>query len=390
MVAWMIVNRNRLFILMPKFKISRLGLGFFALVLAITTPLQFPGLVVADRYDDQIRIIRQQVSQLQSRAGQLNQQANSLQAAVDAIVAEKNIIQAQIDLSQARYDKLTSDIETNKKKLADNQNALGQIVADLYVDEGISPLEMLASSKNVSEYMDKNEYRSAVSEKLDTTITNIKELKAKLEADQKAVEKVLADQKTQRQAKAAKEAEQQDLLNRTRGEEAAYRDLSAQKNSEIQNLRSQQAAAIRSRASSGGGFTALGGDANRGGYPAKWANAPMNAYTDDWGMYTRQCVSYAAFKVQQAYGNMPYWGGRGNANEWGNNARAAGIPVSTTPRAGTVGVQYSGSYGHVAWVESVNGDGTLTISQYNANWSGEYSRWSVSRSFFNEYIYFGG
>jgi peptidoglycan DL-endopeptidase CwlO len=376
---------------MQKQTMKKISIGVCALLVALAGPLQMPQTVSADKYDDQIRAIRQQVEQLQAKAGELNQQANSLQAAVSALTAEKNAIQAQVDLSQARYDKLTIDIEANKNKLASNQEALGEIIADLYVDTDISPLEMLASSKNVGEYMDKQEYRTAASERLNSTIDSVRTLKAQLEKDQKEVEGVLADQKVQREAMAAKEAEKQELLNKTRGEEAAYQSMTSQKNSEIQKLRDQQAAEIRARASSGGGYKSLPGDPNRGGYPAAWMSASMNSCSaDPWGMCKRQCVSYAAFKVDQAYGNMPNWGGYGNANQWDDNARRVGIPVSGVPKVGSVGVVNDGAYGHVAWIESVNGDGTLTISQFNANWSGEYSRWIVSPSFFDVYIYFGG
>ena len=324
-------------------------------------------------------------------ANELNSKANSIQSAVDALTAEKNAIQAQIDLAQAKYDKLSHDIEVNKKKIAENQVALGEVIANLYVDDSISPLEMLASSKNVGEYMDQQEYRAAATEKLNSTIALVKSLKIQLEKDQKEIERVLADQKIQREAKAAKEAEQQRLLDQTRGEEAVYQQLTAQKNSEIEKQRSDQAAEIRARASSGGGYKSLPGDPNRGGYPSAWMSASMNyCSSDPWGMCKRQCVSYAAFKVDQAYGNMPNWGGIGNANQWDDNARRAGIPVSSVPKVGTVGVVNDGAYGHVAWVEALNADGTLTISQFNANWSGEYSKWSVPRSFFDVYIYFGG
>lgn len=370
---------------------SRIALGVCAAVVAVATTLQFANSSVwADKYDEQIAIIQDEVNKLQDKAGELNEKAKTLQQTVNALNAEKNIIQAQIDLSQAKFNKLTNDIAKNEKKLAENKKVLGDIIASLYVDDTISPIEMLASSSNVGDFIDKQEYRSAASEKLNSTINEVKELKAKLEKDKKDVERVLADQKTQKTALANKEAEKQQILTKTRGEEAAFQELSKEKQAEIQDLRDQQAAEIAARASSGGGYTDLGGDPNSGGYPAVWANAPMNAYVDDWGMYTRQCVSYAAWKVATTYGNMPYWGGVGNANQWGNNARAAGIPVSAVPKAGTVGVQYSGSYGHVAWVESVNSDGTLTISQFNAGWTGTYSRWIVDRSFFNEYIYFGG
>lgn len=376
---------------MQKQKISRIAIGVCAVLVAIAGPLQLAQTAHADKYDDQIRALQAQMAPLQQKADELNQKADTIQAAVDALTAEKNAIQAQIDISQIKYDKLTNDIELNKKKLASNQEALGATIASLYLDDQISPLEMLASSENVSEYMDKQEYRAAVTEKINDTIAQVKELKAKLEADQKALEQVLADQRSQREAKAAKEAEQQHLLNATRGEEAIYQQMTAQKNSQIQSLREQQAAEIRARASSGRGYKSLPGDPNRGGYPAAWMSASMSyCSADPWGMCKRQCVSFAAFKVDQAYGNMPYWGGFGNANQWDDNARRAGIPVSSVPKVGAVGVQNSGAYGHVAWVEAVNSDGTLTISQFNANWSGEYSRWIVDRSFFDTYIYFGG
>jgi surface antigen/peptidoglycan hydrolase CwlO-like protein len=369
---------------------SRIALGVCAAVVAIATTLQFShSSVWADRYDEQISIIQNEVNQLQSKAGELNAKANSLKATVNALNAEKRTIQAQVDLSQAKFDKLTNDIAKNEQKLAENKQVLGEIIASMYVDDTISPIEMLASSNNVGDYIDKQEYRTAASEKLNSTIAAVKELKTKLEKDKKSVERVLADQKAQKDALAAKEAEKQTLLTKTKGEEAAYRELSAGKQSEIDELRRQQAAELAARAAASGGYTDLGGDPNRGGYPAQWANAPMNAYVDDWGMYTRQCVSYAAFKVASTYGNMPYWGGRGNANEWPGNAIGAGIPIGSVPKVGSVGVITSGEYGHVGWVESVNNDGTITISHYNVGWNGEFARWVVSPSYFDTYIYFG-
>ena len=117
----------------------------------------------------------------------------------------------------------------------------------------------------------------------------------------------------------------------------------------------------------------------------------MNSYVDSWGMYSRQCVSYTAFKVAQAYGNMPYWGGVGNANQWPGNARAAGIPTGSTPRVGSVAVVSSGQYGHTAWVEAINPNGTIRISHFNVNWTGNYAVWdNLSPSYFDTYIYFGG
>jgi hypothetical protein len=56
----------------------------------------------------------------------------------------------------------------------------------------------------------------------------------------------------------------------------------------------------------------------------------------------------------------------GNANQWDDQARAAGISLSRTPQVGAI-AQWEGNssnpYGHVAVVEQVNPDGTILISE---------------------------
>ncbi len=370
--------------------VTKSSLVAAAVVMAFATPITLGQQVLADRYDEQISALRAEVSGYQAKAADLRQQAGTLAAALEILTAEKNTIQRQVDLSQAKYDKLVHDIAETEKDIADNKDALGQIIADMYVDGSITPLEMLASSKNIGDYVDQQEYRSSIQSNLSATIKEINALKKKLESQKKDVERVLADQKSQRDQLAAKEAEQAKLLADTRGEEAAYQQLWAQRNAQISQLQAQQAAELAARARQVGGYTASS-DGSNGGYPSVWANAPMNSYVDSWGMYSRQCVSYTAFKVAQAYGNMPYWGGVGNANQWPGNARAAGIPTGSTPRVGSVAVVSSGQYGHTAWVEAINPNGTIRISHFNVNWTGNYAVWdNLSPSYFDTYIYFGG
>lgn len=54
----------------------------------------------------------------------------------------------------------------------------------------------------------------------------------------------------------------------------------------------------------------------------------------------------------------------GDASSWLYNAQAQGMATGSTPRVGAVGW----SPGHVVYVESVNGDGTVTISDMNGRW----------------------
>ncbi len=364
--------------------------------LAIVAPFQLATQVKADNYEARIRALEQDIARYDAEASRLAGEADSLQREVSRLNNEKATIQAQVDISQAKVNQLNADIKANEDKISRNKDALGNIIADLYVNDQVTPIEMLASSKGIGDFINKQEYRSITRDQLTSTIATIKKTKAELETQKKDVEKVLKDQESQRNLLAAKEAEQQGLLNETRGDEANYRSLSAQSNGRKEQLQREQQAAIEAALrAAGGGGRAVTGDPNKGGYPANLANSDYyNPVVDPWGMYSRQCVSYTAWKVYQKNGYMAYWGGRGNANQWPGNARAAGITVSSVPRAGSVGVIMAGQYGHVVWVESVNSNGTINISQYNyynaggSGW-GHYSEmYNLSPASYDYYIYF--
>lgn len=64
----------------------------------------------------------------------------------------------------------------------------------------------------------------------------------------------------------------------------------------------------------------------------------------------------------------------GNANTWYARASAQGYSVGSAPRAGAVGTTTRGDLGHVVYVERVNGDGTIVISEMN------YQAWNVTSS----------
>lgn len=128
-------------------------------------------------------------------------------------------------------------------------------------------------------------------------------------------------------------------------------------------------------------------DTANGGYPANLANSPIDTIVDPWGMYNRESVSYAAWRVYQKNQHMPYWGGRGNANQWPANASAEGIAVGDTPRPGSVAILMNGPYGHAMWVEEVLPGAQIRVSQYNFNLEGLYSE-MIIRAEGLVYIYF--
>lgn len=349
-----------------------------AVVISTTSSLH----VFADRFDDQINQIQNEVNSYQDQAARLRSEGDTLQNALNILTAEKNAIQADITLNEAKLEQLKADITTNEEKLARQKQAISKTVAQIYVNGSTSPIEMLAGSKSIGEYVSAQEVRNSVRNQLKSAMDEVKRLRDELAAQKIEVEQKLADQNERRNLVAAKEIEQSNLVAATRGEEAAYQGLIAAKNGEISDLKSQQAAANR-RLSAGASVSA--GDPNMGGYPNN-LRGPIDSMVDPWGMYNRECVSYTAWKVYQKNGYMPFWGGRGNANEWPSSAASDGIETGYTPRPRSVAISMSGFYGHAMWVEDVNG-GMITVSQMNYDLAGSYSEMTISGSGLI-YIYF--
>jgi len=104
--------------------------------------------------------------------------------------------------------------------------------------------------------------------------------------------------------------------------------------------------------------------------------------------YYRNCTDYVAWKLTTLGVSVSKLSGLGNAGMWDNNAPAKGLKVSTTPSAGSVGVDER--YGHVVYVEKVSGS-TLTISEYNWGSAGIYGVRSGTASdlYLSKFINFG-
>lgn len=364
----------------------RLLTAYAATVVMVAVGLMAAPRVFADRFDDQINGLQGEIDGYQQQAANLRAQGDTLQNALNVITAEKNTLQAQIDLNQAKYDQLSNDIQANEEKLARQKKTLNKTVVQIYTNSNTSPIVMLASSKNVSDYVSAQQVRGSVRDQMKSAMDQVKKLKAELARQQSEVKQVLADQARQRESLVAKETEQSRLVEQTRGEEAAYQNMIATKNSEISSLRAQQAAANAAAAQTYN-VSGLVGGVGCGGYPAIWCDAAQDSLVDNWGMFNRECVSYTAWKVAASGRRMPYWGGHGNANEWPSSAAADGIATGSTPKVGSVAIMYVGYYGHAMYVEGINGDGTIHVSQFNWGIRGEYSEMNVSPSGLT-FIYF--
>jgi surface antigen len=128
-------------------------------------------------------------------------------------------------------------------------------------------------------------------------------------------------------------------------------------------------------------------------YP--YAGSSMSG-ADPWNFYNRQCTSFSAWRLNQEgtefhnYFRGPHWG---DAHNWDNAARSAGVVVNGTARRGAIAQWEAGAYGasgagHVAFVAAVHNDGTITIEEYNWSTYGGYGTRRISAAGVSNYIHF--
>ena len=349
-------------------------------LLLVTPPLP----TRADSYNDQIDSIQGEIATYQAEQTRLHEAAANLQAAVDQLDAQVADVEATIAQNEEKYNDLTEQIVLKQDDVKRKADAVGAFLRQAYIEAGITPIEMIASSRTLSDYIDHEEYRARLRVRAQEGLRQVKVAKKALVTEQAKVKKVLRDGKAMRETLVKKQKDQQDLLTRTRGQEAAYQQLVTQQNSNIGRLRAEQNGA---NSSFFAGSELIPGDPGRGGYPDKWFLAPQDSMVDDWGLFNRECVSYTAWKVFQSGRRMPYFGGRGNAREWPSSAQAEGIPSGSTPKAGAVAIAFIGPYGHAMYVEEVRSDGKIRVSEFNYRVDGTYTERIINPSGLT-YIYF--
>ncbi|MDQ3159200.1 MAG: CHAP domain-containing protein [bacterium] len=360
----------------------------------LITPVSY---VAAQSFQQQINELNQENSQRAGQVDDLADEATSLQDKINLIQQRIDGIQTEINDSEKEIARLEKEIEEAEIELEKQRSLLGSNIRTMYLEGEISTLEMLASSKDLSDYVDKQQYRNAVQANINVALLRINDLKAELTDSRNNVQARLKQQTELKQEQASKRGEVEFLLALNEGERSELDSQIKATSKEIEELKRQQALENIKRYGSSGGQ--LGG----GGYP--WGNAVCihNGTVQGWcpnydwsfngsvwnfatgGYGYRNCTDWVSWRVRSSGGFVP--GGLGNAKNWDDRAPAYGYQVSSTPRAGAAAVSNYGYYGHVMYVEAVNGDGSIVVSDYNRGGTGLYDTNTISASGLS-FVYF--
>jgi surface antigen len=357
-------------------------------------------LAFADRFQEQIEQLQAENSQKQNKVQALQVEADSLEGVIAGLQVQISGLEKQITDNQAKSDRLKVKIAEAETELKRQRDILGQNIKAMYLEGDISTLEMLASSNDLSAFVDKQQYRNSVQDKIKTTLDKITALKLALNTQKEEVERLIKEQTILQQQIAAQKSEQNRLLNFNQTEQAAFNAQIKGNKEKIAELKRQQV--LENIRLFGGGYQA--GIPGGGGYP--WGNAYCvhtgqvsgDCYNydwyfkgrawDPWGMGYRNCTSWVAYKL--AADGKTGFNYLGNANQWPSGASARGFKVEygKGARVGDAAVNTRGYYGHIMYVEAVFGDGRIVVSDYNRMGDGLYRGSTVVSESSLVYIHF--
>lgn len=293
--------------------------------------------------------------------------SNMYQAKVNELTMQIASTERVIAESEAKVVELNGQIEATEKKLNDEQEALAELLVNMHFEGDAEPITILAGSVSISDLAEKQARSEVVKQQIAAMALKIRKAKEQLESDRAEVEALVESQKQLQADLAATRASQQQLVAKYANDAAAY-EVAAKAALEEQRRAELAEIARNPDLYRGGSFTGYNTYEWQNRCPQE--NATFMTYLNDNPAYPLgagcQCTSYAGWKVWDRYKIAIDWGWN-HAYGWAAAARVDShvTRVDHVPEADSMGQSDDWPFGHVWWVESVNSDGSVNITEYN-------------------------
>ena len=396
--------------------------------------------VNAQDFDSQIETVNSSIANINEKKSAVNSTIDTLakelsdvQTKIDATQAKKAEVQEQIETLKAEIAKLEKVIAERNTRLEEQARSVQTNGARSYLDfllnaESLSDavsrigvvMDLMGANRELMQQQaeDKKQVESkeeaqqeklaeqeaaekelaSLQTELNDTFSKNKVLLANLSqeevaeiakrdglvAEKEAFQKRLAEEKAKAEAEAARiaEASRQALAaqasqSQTTATQTSYEAPAPAAANTASTSTASSSTSTPAPAAQTSSYTYTAG----GGFPA--VDPSFRASLN--GGYFGQCTYYVFNRMAQV-GTPIGHSMMGNAAEWPSYARSYGYSVSHSPSAGSAIVFQQGlagadpTYGHVAFVEAVNADGSLYISEMNVRGLNVISYRTISAS----------
>ena len=384
-----------------------------------------------------------QIETVNSSIANINEKKSAVNSTIDTLAKELSDVQTKIDTTQAKKAEVQEQIETLKaeiakleKVIAERNSRLEEQARSVQTNGARSYVDFLLNAESLSDAVSRigvvMDLMSANRELMQQQAEDKKQVESKEEAqqeklaEQEAAEKELASLQTELNdtfsknkvllanlsqeelaeiAKrdglvAEKEAFQKRLAEeKAKAEAEAARIAEASRQALAAQASQSQTTATQTSYQAPAPAAASTASTSTASTPAAPAQTSSYTYTAGGGFpavdpsfraslnggYFGQCTYYVFNRMAQV-GTPIGHSMMGNAAEWPSYARSYGYSVSNSPSAGSAIVFQQGlagadpTYGHVAFVEAVNADGSLYISEMNVRGLNVISYRTISAS----------
>lgn len=206
-----------------------------------------PNIVSAQSLQDKINSLNAQIKQNQDAANGKHAEATTLQEAINELNTSIASAQTSLDLTSLQISQTNTQIDEQNKELDHQKSILKDNIRIIYKQGDTTPIEVIASSKNLSDFVAQQQYLSAIKKKIDTNLVKIDEIKANLEIKKGELNTLGSQQKAQVESIAQQRAQKANLLAQTQGEESKFAqvvsDLAGQRKQAEAQIAAQAAAA---------------------------------------------------------------------------------------------------------------------------------------------------
>lgn len=296
-----------------------------------------------------------------ANAAEASETASFYQAKVTALNVQIANTELQIAETEAQIADLNEQIKITEEKLNREEDAIVEILLNMYLEGETDPIVTVLGSSDISEAAEKQVRTEVVRQQIAESAAKVEEMIQKLEDDKQKVEMLLEEQKNARVNLIAAKQEQQAIVAKYQNDAASYAAV-AEAAIEAQKEAEKKEQEEHPERYGGTAYTGYNTYPWQGDCPSKqdWYGTTVNGVYI--GGYVCECVSYVGWKAYEAFGLYLAWG---NAYNWDNSARALGYTVNNTPAVDAIGQVDGYPYGHVFWVEEVNADGSINVTEYN-------------------------
>jgi peptidoglycan hydrolase CwlO-like protein len=208
-----------------------------------------PSTVFAQTLQEKINTLNTQIKQNQQAVSTKKAEANTLQGAINELNASIDAAQSSLDLTSLQTTQTTEKINSQNAELEKQKLILKDNLKIIYKQGATSPIEVVASSKNLSDFVAQQQYQSAIKKKIDDNAVKIGAIKADLEIKKTELTALATQQKAQVDSIAGQKTQKASLLAQTKGEEAKFQkvvsDLAGQRKQAEAEVAAQAAAALK-------------------------------------------------------------------------------------------------------------------------------------------------